>query len=103
MVDGVFFYPDGSISAELREHDGAPVHISETPELRLLQYTGLTDKNGVEIFEGDILADDAGVVEFAYGGFCVRGERSYIASYAGVFEVIGNIYQNPELLKDADQ
>ena len=85
------------------------------------QYTGLTDKNGGKIFEGDI-------VKFRHGGeFSERGMwyRNYVVEYVNTFctyglrfrnksihfpckqatvsmhdvEVIGNIFDNPELLK----
>ena len=76
------------------------------------QYTGLTDKNGKKIFEGDIVLFPWGEkkevfsVEFVEGEFeaipkrkstdiwCIR-----IGSYAPEFEVIGNIHDNPELLR----
>ncbi|MGN0598671.1 MAG: YopX family protein [Oscillospiraceae bacterium] len=70
------------------------------------QYTGLTDKNGVKIFEGDILRDDDneenGVVEFVDGEFYVvfgNVETHGIADIACCCYVIGNIHDNPELLK----
>ena len=74
------------------------------------QYTGLTDKNGKKIFEGDILKleDYHGhrVVHVFYGKSCgcwfYGGDRfsdEYI--FNGQFkEVIGNIFDNPELLTE---
>jgi uncharacterized phage protein (TIGR01671 family) len=92
------------------------------------QFTGLHDKNGNEIYEGDIiqLVDDSGetiivVCEFGtarreiYGnvvdiiGFYFKrlcdGKKTFpiVCNYAGkhdteIFEIVGNIYENPELL-----
>ena len=68
------------------------------------QYTGLTDKNGKRIFEGDIIRfeDDIGYV--IYNGddarFLVDSPNMYISmDYSNEFEVIGNIHDNPELLQ----
>lgn len=75
----------------------------------LMQYTGLKDKNGVEIYESDEVrwgAGKIGEVYFEKGRFWVRG--FYVSHFddpsdafgegIGMLEVIGNIYSNPELL-----
>jgi hypothetical protein len=60
----------------------------------LLQYIGKKDKNGKEIYDGD--TDGRGnVVEFGDGSFCLNGDRLIHSS----FEIAGNIYENPELIK----
>lgn len=74
----------------------------------LVQFIGLTDKNGVKIFEGDIvrwLGNQKGKVEFYQDGFIVRGQPGFWYSREGKefswseLEIIGNIFENPELLE----
>lgn len=80
----------------------------------LMQSTGLKDKNGVEIFEGDVLTsnvqpckmvnpikDGYGVVRFENGMFKL-GSISLV-TFISKMEVIGNIYENPELLEQANE
>ena len=78
----------------------------------LMQYTGVKDKNGVEIYEGDIIRGHTGryqvdcVVRWSMGncGFIAEPtimERTYLCLNPGStksYEVIGNIYENPELV-----
>jgi hypothetical protein len=68
-----------------------------------MQYTGLTDKNGKEIYEGDIVQFEALLdgekkgkarVFFQDGSFIANG----LMNNQIPLEVIGNIYENPELL-----
>ena len=87
------------------------------------QYTGLTDKNGKKIFEGDIAhyvyepgknywnSDQNSIIEWQHTGFYmngIMGTNKYACSSGwlvsipcangNLFEIIGNIHDNPELL-----
>ena len=81
------------------------------------QYTGLTDKNGRKIFEGDILGgfldeeypehETVVVVEW-HENMWVTRQGEYLPDLlelddSDCFEVIGNIYDNPELLKGGNE
>lgn len=89
------------------------------------QFTGLLDKNGKEIYEGDIIKvtgefaiDNYGIVKWSqqeddytyHCGFMVDWQeevkrRSHLSFWANhrEIEIIGNIYENPELLKEANE
>ena len=76
-------------------------------DIELMQYTGLKDKNGKEIYEGDIVKSDwiedkqritASKVIFNAGRFTCLG-LNYDLYRMPELEVIGNIYENKELLK----
>jgi len=83
----------------------------------LMQFTGLKDKNGKEIYEGDIIQ----IPDYYYGDFFEKSHKNIVVFIDGGFdcyikkedmfddladiamneliEVIGNIYENPELIK----
>ena len=78
------------------------------------QYTGLTDKNGRKIFEGDILkamgvdGEQIAPVVFRKGFFVLDEKNAFIRLGVGAFrkrqlEVIGNIHDNPELVREVDE
>ena len=79
-------------------------------EVKLMQYTGLKDKNGVEIYGSDIVlmyGEDKFIVHFDYDKACYflwsttdMNDVVYFGDFAlSDVEVIGNIHDNPELLE----
>ncbi len=79
------------------------------------QFTDILDKNGKEIWEGDIVHfvnpglgyDLISPVIFEHGDFCMMKNKNYLIPMGNfsdvVFEVIGNIHDNPEMLKGGEE
>ena len=89
---------------------------SNDQTLELMQYTGLTDKNGVEIYEGDVLkvvskiTSEIVVVTYFMGNACYSflkhletGTALYPTLITMTKEIIGNIRENPELLENNNE
>lgn len=91
-------------------------HFVDFENIKLMQYTGLKDRNGKEIYEGDIVKfnDKVGLIKYEIRAcqywILINGDKYYYrpltadSGYdSGLFnqnlEIIGNIFENPELLK----
>ena len=90
------------LTADIAERPNA--YHSDWKNLELMQYTGLKDKNGTEIYEGDVVFFEGASFrcEFQSGGFVFNFANYEKDCFNFVVEdskVIGNIYKNPELLQ----
>lgn len=93
-------------TSERIDFDNNSVEINTKDRYSFLQYTGLNDVKGREIYEGDIICEQYGEyykVVFKNGSFRAEDEEyslDLMDLVAQKCEVIGNIYENPELIKE---
>lgn len=109
-----FIYVDNPKKASI--YDSKTVRNYDVDYETVGQYTGLKDKNGVKIFEGDVVKHHIKNFEFTYVVEWESRLTKFVGKYAGdpyygekwayaelhkslIYEVIGNIHDNPELLE----
>ena len=108
--------PNGTKSAYIAPF-GELFHLEEVDSDTVGEYTGIYDKNDIEIYEGDIISIEftepvyldeptkyhqVFVVEYKKGCFCLVGDRTLLFTDCRLeqqkLEVIGNMYDNPDML-----
>ena len=102
---------NGSIFIEYYNNDDEKI-TSLFDDFEIMQYTGLKDKNGKEIYEGDVINNYGHkyVITYIYGGFTLSSPNDLNRYYEALAEpyatpmdeseIIGNRFENPELLDE---
>ncbi|WP_071133864.1 YopX family protein [Millionella massiliensis] len=113
-----FIYKASSETTFKDDDDGQIVLVAKEVDQKTVgQYTGLKDKNGKDVWEGDIVMLEYNdedypsptypfVIVFSYGAFCIAEDKEtpWAPIYDhGIMELIGNLWDNPELLKGGEE
>lgn len=120
MIYGVGLVNENSILVDFNG-EGNCEYMFLTNDIKLMQYTGLKDKNGNDIYEGDVcrwtdpepfdgeILSDVFIVRYSDEFLKWIGENNnsyddlYDFTDDGQMELIGNIYENPELLDEVGE
>lgn len=107
-LDEFRYHPEGFFCKRIFYHHPTEGRVCIKWPERVMQSIGRHDKNGVEIYEGDVGVNDRGergIVVFSGGSFLLEYFQPYnwdpmepVDSASHIVEVLGNIHENPELV-----